>query len=369
MSTLKVEVVRVESVLPHPNANRLEIAQIKGWQCIVGKGSFQPGQLGVYFPIDSLLPEALEAVIFKDTKIKLDKHRVKTIKLRGAISQGLLVQGKDIDVKIRVTDEGKDLTNKLGVTKYEPPAERTHQYQLMASRKQVNPHFHKYSDIENWKNYPHLFEPGEPIWVLEKIHGSNFRAGWVPRHGSQIKHLWKSFWAWLNKQPTHRGYEFVYGSHNVQLQDKPSNHQTWHGGNIYYEMVEKYDLRNQLDPGEVVYGEVYGDEVQPGYMYDCQPGERKMRVFDMQVNGAWVPHDEVVWRCHSRGILLVPIDASNTYQEDAIRSQVNAPSQLGAEIREGIVIKPKLEHNCWMGRKILKWKSDEFLLTQEDDTH
>src|SRR5574337_1686034 len=97
MSTLKVESVKIEQIHAHPNADRLEIAQIKGWQCIVQKDRYKAGDLAVYIPIDSVLPETVESKLFPpDSKVKLSGSRVKTIKLRGIISQGMLADFKTL---------------------------------------------------------------------------------------------------------------------------------------------------------------------------------------------------------------------------------------------------------------------------------
>ena len=53
MSSLIVEVCRIDRVLPHPNADLLELAHIKGWQCVVPKGKYAAGSLVTYVPIDA----------------------------------------------------------------------------------------------------------------------------------------------------------------------------------------------------------------------------------------------------------------------------------------------------------------------------
>ena len=62
----KVEVVAIDAILEHPNADRLEIAQVKGWNCVTGKGVFKPGDKCLYIPIDSVLPADLEAYLFPE---------------------------------------------------------------------------------------------------------------------------------------------------------------------------------------------------------------------------------------------------------------------------------------------------------------
>jgi len=368
MSTLKVEVVVPNAILPHPNADRLEIAHVAGWQLVVPKGRFKLDTLCVYFPIDSILPQSLEERLFPpESKIKLSKHRIKTIRIRGAISQGLLAgvdEVFDSDYSLYI---GKDVADDLGVTKYEPPEVATNQGGLpRTSKKQTNPYFHKYTDIENFKWYPDLFKPDEYVYVTEKIHGTNFRCGWVPTH---VNTFWKRIKRWFNILPA---WEFVYGSHNVQFQDRKRDHGFYGpslGKNVYAEAVEKYNLRSKLQPGEVIYAEIYGDGIQKGYLYSCAPGERRMVVLDLKLDGEYVSHHTTTLFCGSRGLPIVPLDAYIYFDPERIKKYVDAPSWLGKEIREGVVLKPWIEEHTYMGRKILKWKSDQFLLTQEDDSH
>ena len=58
MSTLQVEVCTVDEIKEHPNADKLELAIIRGWQTCISKGSYQVGDKVVYFPPDTLLPES-----------------------------------------------------------------------------------------------------------------------------------------------------------------------------------------------------------------------------------------------------------------------------------------------------------------------
>lgn len=368
MSSLKVEICTLDRIEPHPNADRLEIGWVKGWQVVIPKGGFKLNTLCVYFPIDSILPPKLAEKLFPpESKIKLPRGRVKTIKIRGAVSQGLLARVDEVFDSDYSLFVGKDVADVLEVTKYEPPEPSTNQGGLpRTSRKQTNPHFHKYTDIENFKWYPNLFTPGELVYVTEKIHGTNFRCGYVPYHAGN---WWKRLKQILHIAPK---YEFVYGSHNVQFQDTPQKKGFYGpslGKNVYAEAVEKYDLRHKLDFGEVIYGEIYGDGIQKGYLYSCKPNERKMVVIDWQQDGEYLGHYTTMICCARRNLPVVPLDGEMDYNEAVIRKLVEAPSWLGSEIREGVVIKPAIEETTFMGRKILKLKSDRFLLTQEDDTH
>jgi RNA ligase (TIGR02306 family) len=118
-----VTVQRIKEILPHPNADRLEIAHVLGWKCVVGKGDFHKGQLILYFEADSYIPmypelESIRKYAFKphpDTGA--DGLRIKTVKLRGQVSQGLIMP---LDTfKDLPKTEGADVTEQLKVVKYE----------------------------------------------------------------------------------------------------------------------------------------------------------------------------------------------------------------------------------------------------------
>lgn len=137
----------VSNIIPINGADNIELAVIDGWQCVVKKDEFAVGSKAVYFEIDSFLPvreefEFLRKSSFKSHPELGDGFRVKTIKLRGEISQGLLLPismfNCDIDKEIDILNEhpviyceriedlfvrriGTDLTNVLNVKKWESP--------------------------------------------------------------------------------------------------------------------------------------------------------------------------------------------------------------------------------------------------------
>ena len=117
-------VQRVWKVEPIEGADRIELAHVLGWQCVVNKGDFQEGDLGIYFEIDSFLPirpefEFLRSSSYKKTDIMGEGFLLKTKKFKGQISQGLLLPLSTFfwapdDVKV-----GADLSGGIGVRKYE----------------------------------------------------------------------------------------------------------------------------------------------------------------------------------------------------------------------------------------------------------
>ena len=59
MSSLIAPVAQIEQIEPHPNADRLELATVLGWQMIIPKGQYQVGSKIVYIPIDTIVPQEL----------------------------------------------------------------------------------------------------------------------------------------------------------------------------------------------------------------------------------------------------------------------------------------------------------------------
>lgn len=106
---------KVITLTPIPNADKIEVATILGWNCVVKKGEFNVGDWGVYFEIDSIVPSIPVFEFMKERK-----YRVRTIKLRGAVSQGLFLPLSSFP-EIKKPKEGQDVTELLKVEKWEPP--------------------------------------------------------------------------------------------------------------------------------------------------------------------------------------------------------------------------------------------------------
>lgn len=109
MSTKLASVQKVVKLTPIEGADLIETATVLGWEVVVKKGEYQVGDLCSYIQIDTVVPELPEYDFLRERK-----YRVKTIKLRKQISQGLIVPLPDGKWK-----EGDDITDVLGVKKYE----------------------------------------------------------------------------------------------------------------------------------------------------------------------------------------------------------------------------------------------------------
>jgi RNA ligase (TIGR02306 family) len=125
-----VTIQKITELLEHPNADKLEIAIIKGWNVVVQKGLHQKNDLVAFYEIDSFLPveeqyEFLRKGNFKSTQNLGDGFRLRSMKLRGVLSQGLILPlsaiSNNLEDQNYFGDEGEDLTEILGVEKYEKP--------------------------------------------------------------------------------------------------------------------------------------------------------------------------------------------------------------------------------------------------------
>ena len=390
MSKLIIEVCKIKAIEKHPNADRLSIAQVKGWNCIVGLNQYKVGDLVIFCPPDSVIP----ANIIDKYKLEYLKKdgRVKTVKLRKFISQGLVLDiPKDKNWK-----EGKDVAKDLGITKYEPPQSK---YSLgnnkvtfgklwkkyiekeislrrlvaktiglvkdsLKPKKNPNPLFNKYTDIENIKNYDTVFKVGDNVVITEKIHGTNFRAGYLPIHPGQglrnkIKYL-------VNKYLLNKNYEFVYGSHNVQKISFKGR--GFYNEDVYGKIAKKYKLAEILPKDYVIYGEIYGVGIQ-----ELEYGMKDIdiRFFDIKYQGKYINFHDFTEFCLNKILPVVPVLAIEEYDPEKLKSYTEGKSVIAPnQIREGCVVTSlEEENNHRVGRKILKSINPEYLIKKNRTEH
>lgn len=370
MSELRVEVSKIDQILPCPNADRLEVAVVKGWNCVVSKGSFLAGDVCLYIPVDSVLSADVENIIFPpDSKIKLSHSRIRTIRIRQQISQGLVVRLESLGLSAKDYKVGDDLAEKLGITKYEPQQRSVQFTGKQVSKRLINPYFKEYTDIENVK-WGVPFAEGEEVAITSKIHGSNFRAGWVPKTPRTLFDKLRKLVGLLPK------WEFVYGSRRVQLNYR-KDYKGYYDENIYLEMVKKYRLQERIPMGHLFYGEVYGDGVQKNYLYDCKPGERKLIIFDIRKVEPGKDPQYLDWNivkdmCESSILRYVPERYVGPYDPQVVKTLSNthpsalAPSQA---VEEGVVVKALKEVPAGHARKIVKSISDAYYLDSNNTDH
>jgi RNA ligase (TIGR02306 family) len=154
---------KVSKLTPIEGADVIELAHVDGWQCVVKKNEFEEGDWGIYFEIDSMIPhKPWNDHLFKNQK-DIDKGflRIKTIKLRGQLSQGLMLP---LPLLLDY-----DLTDAIGVEKYEPPIPQD------LSAKSRFPSWIQKTDEERIQNLVDKLNGWmrTPVYITEKLDGSS----------------------------------------------------------------------------------------------------------------------------------------------------------------------------------------------------
>ncbi|MEU9468802.1 RNA ligase (ATP) [Streptomyces avermitilis] len=346
MSTLRVT-AEVLTVHTHPNADALELAQVGLYRAVVAKGAYRTGETAVYIPEQSVLPAGLiEELGLTGRLAGSGSDRVKAVRLRGELSQGIVCRPKalaDVDLARAVAD-GTDFAERLGITKWVPPIPPT-----MSGEIESAPDLLRWVDIENIQRYPDIFTPGEPVVLTEKLHGTACLVTYVADE-SRVHVSSKGF-----------------GAKSLALKEDPRN--------LYWRAVHGHGvaqaaarLAERLGARRVgIFGEVYGAGVQDlTYGADGRRDTLGYAVFDVsaEIDG------EVRWLDAADRLdgelPLVPRLYEGPYDIDRvleIASGRETVSGRGLHLREGVVIRSATERRSPVtgGRAIAKAVSPAYL--------
>lgn len=375
-SLFKVPLTKILKIENHPGADRLDLATVYGFQVVVGKGQYKVDDEVIYIPIDSILPFELEQKLFPEgSKIKLHHNRVRQIKIRGLVSQGMLVDidsvaqflGMDKVRRLGTYETDEDLSDSLGITKYEPPVTGpSHTIGKDKNRNKTyeNKLFHKYNGLTALKWVPSIFD-GEEVVIQEKLHGTNARAGILPY---EANNLWKKFKKLVGLAPA---FEKCYGSNNVEVSAKFSRKTGFYEGDIYGDAFKNIDVYSKLKPGEIVFGEIIGPNIQANYSYGLT--SNRFVLFDVKVLGSdgkfkWLNPEDVQLFAKERDFEFVPVLYTGIWDKELAYSLTFGPSVYAPvqKVREGIVVKSRFNYDIDGNKKAYKWVSEIYL---EDKTN
>lgn len=353
MSSFEVKAYRV-AVEDHPNADRLDLVRPAGTEyvCVSQKGRYEGGDSAVYVPEGAVVPEeVLRYFGFWDESRGKGMlagpkgDRVKAVRLRGTLSQGILFPINDVyDFLGRdsLYEELDDYGDVLGITKYMPPIPSNMSGKVYACNT-----IRGYTEIENAKRYPGVLVPGEEVIATEKLHGT-----------CAVFHL------------DEHGHFHVSskGMAKKGLAIEPSE------GNVYWQAAWRYGMPYRLrriqegftfgDKTERVhvFGEVYGPGVQDLHYGES---ERAMRVFDILLGSdEWVEQEQVSLICTEYEIPMVPWVYAGPYDQKVIEDAARAKQSILDEdtVREGVVVRAVPERSDdTVGRAMLKFVSDRYL--------
>lgn len=379
--------VKVEAITPM-NADRLECAHIGGWHCVVGKGEFNVGDPAVYFEIDSQLPEVEP---FLSMEFLKSKHfKIKSQKIRGEISQGLLMpvstfgweMVEDCDKVIVidkegnshiVNDESRFLTKVFGVT-YAVPEDNKRKsngpdkYKSMGAR---HPKLFKTRPIRwlmrrNWgRKLLYIFFGRKkthndwPQWVKKTDEERIQCCPWVlndtDKEWIATEKIDGSSTTFTYRKDRFKKPVFLVCSRNVAF-TKPSK-KCYYDTNIYTEMAEKYHMeevmadmfkcRKRADPKLLfvtIQAETYGAGVQ---RRDYSRKDHDMAIFNViwgYRDGTvirWNPEEAKTWvGCWD--LPYVPVLGKMTLPNDCdevLALAGSEPSKLDGQMREGLVFR------------------------------
>lgn len=395
---LKVEVVKVGKLEKHPNADTLEITKVFDYPVVVKAGDFAEGQLAAYVPIDAVVPPT-EAWKWLHEGAEDTRHRrVRAKRLRGVYSEGLLiplsadyfrgtVDIADAQTWVMSKKEGDDLTEASKITKYEPGHLRTagtgNAGKTPGGARLNVRAMPKYTDIENIRRHPDALVPGEDVVIMEKIHGSNARYGWLKVSRPPIK-WWERALSWAFKWKPREEEMFVVGSHNTLRWTDYSSPKDWHAqadSNIWHKAARNCGIEKaaKMYPGFVFFGEVFGDVQDLTYGVAKGSGIVDFRLFDVYdtVNRKYLDYYRLRGIAKITGLELAPVLYEGPWDPEMIpvlrdgntlthiTRQPYAHQPLKPHIREGFVVRPTVERNAGMGRLILKAISPAYL-TRKD---
>lgn len=376
----------IVDIQPIENADKIEVATVLGWKVVVSRAdNFHVGDKVVYIEIDSKVPERPEFEFLRDRKF-----RVRTIRLRGQYSQGLILPMSILNKDYKV---GTDVTKELGITYYVPEDNvrkaskppKTLRYQSMAARhknlfskqpfrwlmrrawgrellflffgkKKDTPKsfptkfafIHK-TDETRIEAMPWLLGYKNPLIVTEKLDGTSS--------------------TYILEKTKKNKYEFWVLSRNIRQFNEDQN--CYHDYNIYWAMAKKYNIEQHLR--EYL-------EANPNLNYVCIQGESvghvqgnplKLDEDDLYIfnfidsaNGRFSSVDgkEIVEKW---GMKWVPILDTNFYMPsdmEEFKVMATAKSVVNPKVlREGIVLR---DPTCDLSFKNV---SREFLMKHQDD--
>lgn len=299
---------RVSELTSIEGADTIECATVLGWRVVVKKGEFKVNDLCLYCEIGSVLPKRPE---FKFLESK--KYLVKTIKLRGQISQGLCLPLSCIPdyTSEEILPLGLDVTDRVGVVKYDPP-----EIGGLCSGGIIKSKFPCYvnkTDEERLQSMPWILRnlEGIPCYITSKIDGTS--ATYAIKDG-----------------------EISVCSRNCTLQE---------GSGVYWEMAEKYNILRILKAygNLAIQGEIAGPGIQKNRL---GLSERQLFVFSVYdvTMGSYYDFYTLKMFCRMNNLQMVPVITEEYYTDGKVVGDLLKLSQENkypnGHEQEGIVVRP-----------------------------
>lgn len=335
---------KIEEIKPIEGADKIHAIRIKDWWVVAQKEmGYKVGDLVIYFEIDSFLPDIeIFSFLKKGSSLKrmtIENEikvgiRLKTIKLRGQISQGLIMPTSILTpltfgYRGELT-EGSDVSPYLGVIKWEAPIPS----QLAGKAKGFFPSFIPKTDEERIQNMRSILNG---FYVTEKLDGSSV---------------------------TYFKKDGVFGvcSRNLELLETE--------GNTQWRLAREMDLENKLPDGFAIQGELVGEGIQKNPL-----GLIGQKVFFYNVYKIewtkYLDYEDMIQFLVGLGVSIVPVldtDYALPKTVEEILTYAEGRSSLNPNVeREGVVIRSKNERPFNGQRTSFKAISNRYLLGTDGD--
>jgi RNA ligase (TIGR02306 family) len=345
MSNFKVSKEKI-ALFVHPNAEKLELGRVGSYQVVVQKGLYKDGDEVIFAPEKSVLTGQLKSE-YEQYLAGPNKDRVKAVRLRDQISSGIIIPPHLVPDFGSILP-GEDVSEKLGITKYEPPIPT----ELAGKVKSFDMPFVGSHDCEHANVYVNDLVDGERVVITEKVHGSQF----ILAHNVDTNETIVSSKGLLKNGLT------IEESETISYWIAAKND----------DIIAK--IRKNFTTGVVqVFGEVV--PVQSGYSY----GQTKptSRLFDVRHNGESIPYDMVaedfknlwvpvvfdgvinldkkevvIYSDPERGIHKTRIDYLLPKSIVDLCKGMELVSGKETHIREGVVLRPYVDRNAVDGTKL-----------------
>lgn len=338
---------KIIKIAPIEGADKIEVAGVLGWECVVAKNdNFKVGDFVVYIEIDSIVPEKPEFEFLRPRKF-----RVKTIKLRKQVSQGLVIPISMLPKDTPITED-YDVTDILGIIKHDPqlieekdliesksnskikkalmriPVFRKIYLHFNSNEKGNFPSWIKKTDEENIQRRAKVIADNfdNSFYITEKLEGQSFSAF---TFNSRC-------WGFKKKN-------FGIASKNMWLKTKDNSK--------YWQSAEKNNLENILKSYPepiIIQAEQIGVGIQDN-IYKIE--DIQIRVFNVIINDKKLGYDDMHNFCINNHLIPVPLINNNFIPSQHIPSNdtstivqwflnySNGISDLYKTKREGIVVR------------------------------
>lgn len=342
----------IDEIFKLENSDFLEVASILGWKCVVKKGEFKIGDKCVYIEIDSEVPRDNPHFSF----LEKYKYHVRTIKLRGQISQGLALP---INILKNDHEVGDDVSEELGVIHYEKPIP----LKVMGMAKGNFPSYLcSKTDEIMIQSYPKM---------IEELHDQEYYMT-VKCNGSSVSFI--SHPIIINPlllKDTNINFDFHVCSRNISLKYWEEKNKD----NVFIRMAKKYNILEKLSNirNIAIQGEVCGPGIQGN---DLQLKDHKVFVFNVyNTEGQYYyNYDDMIHICKDLDLEPVPLIERGIWNKNKMTIPYLLEKSAGLydgtkNPREGIVIRPTKEmtSKIYGGRRLsFKVLNNEHLLGKNE---